>query len=140
MAVEVQEELMGAGAWSVDLDYRADVRAELVDDENRPRKVHALVYDPDDVLLYPPLLLLSVVGDEYGLRIAGRKLLWWLGVEDEGLIIEDREYVSGFDKLSNGSFDLGDLYWRRVSEDSRWVFGVGSASNPGGMPKDDILQ
>jgi hypothetical protein len=138
MAVVVTNEHMAVGDWSADVDYTPALRAELVDDEKRPRKLHVLVYDPDGDHIYTGVLL-RVDGDELGLKIGGRGLLWWPGAGDDGPMIALREYVSGANKLSNGDFALGGLYWQRPSQGSLWVFTTGAATNPGGLAADDVL-
>lgn len=147
MTVFVQEELMSLGDFSVTFDYRSDILAELVDEYGRPRKVHALVYDADDNLVAPPFVLLRAEGDETGFVIGGRNLLWWLGVGDDGPIIEDREYISGSNRLSNPSFELATfgLYWS-VKDETLWVVpggtpysGIHAALMSGNATADDVL-
>lgn len=129
------EALMGSGEWSALVDYRPDVAAELLDDEGRPRKVHVRVYDADDELLYTGLLL-RAEADRTGIAIGGRNLRWWLGFDGDGPKIADREFVSGFNKLSNGDYGLDDLYWR-VGEG--WAVGGGVAAS-GTTAKDSTLE
>ncbi|MCA1569300.1 MAG: hypothetical protein LC798_03050 [Chloroflexi bacterium] len=115
MTVQVQEELMGQGDWSAEIDHRADIASEFIDEFGRPRKVHALIYDPDDALILTGVLLRAEPDDE-GLVIGGRNTLWWLGGSgdgDEGPLIENREHVSGANKLDNGDFshDQPGFHW-----------------------------
>lgn len=123
MAAVVKETLMTAETCTVDVDYTPEVHDLLVDRRGRPRKLHLLVYDADDDLVYPPMVLLSVTGDDEGLTIGGVGPLWHTGSGGVGPTIVDREYFSGASKLSDGGFELGELlYWHR-SEGSTWVTG-----------------
>lgn len=119
MAVTVSEEHQALGDWSLDLNYREDIAAELVDDDGNPRKVHVLVYDPDDELIYTGVLLRKT-GGEPGLTIGGRGMGWWLA----GPPIAEREFLSGANKLSNGDFSLGASYWTLPS-DTVWTIADG---------------
>lgn len=141
MSLQVKEDLMAPETFGVDIDYTPAVKDNLVDEDGRPRKLWVLVYNADDVLVYPPMLLLRIDGDEEGLHLEGFGALWSLGAFGVGPTISDREYVSGFDKLSNGPFNLGELYWRLASEGSRWLFSLpGLATNAGGLDADDVLE
>ncbi len=131
---------MAPESLSVDIDYGPVIKSLLVDDNGLPYKVWAHVYDSTDALVYPPLVLLSVDGDEKGMHLRCLGPLWTEGSQGVGPTIADREYVSGFDKLSNGPFTLGALYWRTASEGSLWVFALGLATNAGGLDADDVLE
>ena len=124
----------------VDIDFKLTTKSALVDEHGRPRKVWAEVYNSDDALVYPPAVLVGVAGDELGLHLRFLGALWTLGSQGVGPMIARQEYVSGFDKLSNGSFALGELYWRRASEESLWLFGYGLATCAGGFRGDDVLE
>jgi hypothetical protein len=140
VAVSTKEEHMALGGFTVDVDFMESLYAELVDDEGRVRKVHLLFLDANDDLTCAPMLLLGMVGDEEGLTLTGSGVLWYLGMGAIGPIIVDREYVSGYDKLGNGSFLLGDLDWRRPAEGSLWVVAGGEATCAGGLHVDDVFQ
>jgi hypothetical protein len=79
--------------------------------------------------------------------VSGPLLPWWLGQQNDGPGIELRRYFSRRNKLSNGDFELGDLYWRRLAEESKWL--VGTLEELGGVQgayvnndlhDDDVLQ
>lgn len=64
-----------------------------------------------------------------GLLVASGALMpWWLGVDNEGLIVDLLRYCAANNKLSNGDFSLDDLYWNR-GEDSGWAFASGQATH-----------
>lgn len=145
MAAQVEEVLMGMGSYSVGIDYRADLAAEFLNDQGKPRKVHLLFYDPDDTLIYTGVLL-AVEGDETGLILSGRNLLWYLGDGEVGPVIVDQEYVSGSNKLSNGGLELEELYWL-FAENTAWALQTGGAhagslalAHSTATAKDDIVQ
>src|SRR5687768_5800031 len=128
MTVSVLGEIMAAGRWAADVTWTPDVYEKLYDRTNkRARLYHAEIHDAaDDTLVCPPMVLRRIAGDEKGLTIGGPGPLWHLGTPGVGPAIRDREYVSGLDKLSNGSFEMLDdhgtaTYWRRVSQESRWT-------------------
>lgn len=141
--VVVTEQLMAAETLSAVIDFSPERKALLWDaTEKRPRDLWAYIYDDPTGgdLLYPPLQLTSVEGDEEGLVLGGVGILAELGSGGIGPTIVDREYVSGANKLSNASFDLDDLYWVRAADGSMWVIAVGSATNAGGLAADDTLE
>ncbi len=131
---------MAAEVLDVDIDFGPVIKSLLVGEDGRPFKLWAHVYNADDNLTYPPMVLLGISGDEERLHLRCLGPLWSLGSQGVGPTIADREYVSGFDKLSNGPYDLGELYWRRPSEQSLWVFAAGQATNAGGLDGDDVLE
>lgn len=137
MAVTVQDEHQALGSWDVDVDWTPALLAELVGDDRRPRKVHALIYDVNSVLIYCGPLL-RVAGDERGLRIGGRGLAWFMGAGDDGKMIDDHEFVAGTNKLSNGNLDLVDLYWE-TDEGTLWAFSAGSATLSAAPVEDDVM-
>ena len=132
---------MVAGDISVDVDYTPALYDRLWDEHNRrPHTWFMFVYDPEGDLAYPPFVFRRIDGDERGLTIGGPGILWALGSNGIGPVIVEREYLSGADMLSNGTFALDDLYWRRPSEGSLWVAESGTATNAGGLPKDDVFE
>ena len=131
---------MALGAFSVDVDYGLGLYEEFVDEEGRARKVHFLFYDALGNLKCAPMLLQGILPDGEGMTLTGCGVRWYLGFGNIGPMIVDREYVSGFDKLGNGSFDLDDLDWRRPAEGSLWLPTSGTAFCPGGLHVDDVLQ
>lgn len=142
MALVVKEGIMEDGDVSIDVDYTPELYALLWDAYNqRPHTLFMQVRDDDDdSLLYPPFVLRRIDGDERGLTIGGPGIGWTLGKGDTGPTIVEREYLSGADMLSNGSFTLDDLYWRRPSEGSLWQMAHGVATNLGGLHTDDVLE
>ncbi len=141
MALVVKEGILTAGDISVDVNFTPELY-DLVWDEhnNQPHMLFMLVFDPSDTLAYPPYVLRRVDGDEKGLKIGGPGILWALGSGAVGPMIEDREYLSGADMLSNGDFHLNDQYWRRPSEGSLWLASGGKATNAGGRRTDDVFE
>lgn len=147
MGAYIREEHMAVGDWELDVDYSPELAALAFDDEG---KVHVLFYDADDDLVYTGVLL-RAEGDENGLKIGGRNLLWYLGTEEEGPLIVDREFVSGANKLANPGFedDLeheGLLKWS-VPADSKWRQAIGHGRTGWGAAwveddpyDDDVLQ
>lgn len=79
----------------------------------------------------------------------GASLAWWLGVDNEGTpdVIAFQRYCGRTNKLGNGDFELGELYWRRGAENSKWVIdttspiaGTHSARVGVDFQDDDVLQ
>lgn len=138
MGAVVQEELMALGDIEITVDYDLAFVNEVVDAEGKPKKVHILVYDADGNLICPPYVLLRADVDESGVTIGGRSVLWWLGLDDEGPIIEDREFVSGHNKLSNGDFHLDEVLWA-FGSDTAWTIHSGVAETTGNSTPWDIL-
>jgi hypothetical protein len=132
---------MAPGDVSIGVDYTPETYAKVWDTEfNKPRNLYLLVKDPSGHLLYPPFVLRRVNGGEGGLVIGGPGILWSEGQGGAGPAVANREYLSGADKLSNGDFGLGDLYWRRAGEGSGWEVDVGLATNVVGSDQDDVLE
>lgn len=141
MALVVKMGIMAAGDLAVDVDYTTELYGLLWDAQRkRPHTWFMEVHGPDDALAYPPFVLRRIDGDERGLSIGGPGILWTLGSGGIGPTIEDREYLSGADMLSNGDFHLDDLYWRRPSEGSLWLAAGGKATNVGGRRTDDVFE
>ncbi len=143
--VVVTERHMAPETWEAIIDHTPVIYDLLWDAANkRPHDLWALIYDEpgagDGNLLYPPLHLFKVDGDERGLILGGLGALWVLGANGIGPMIVDREYISDANKLSNGTFDEGLLYFRLPSEGSMWVAGGGVATNAGGLRTDDVLE
>lgn len=141
MAGSFTRSLMEMGAWEVELDYRADIAAELMDENHRPRKVHVRFFDPTGTLRFTGVAL-RAGGDEYGLKVGGRGMAWWL----DGDVIEERDYVSGNNKLSEPQFALGGLYWD-LAEHTTWSIhpffppsAFIQAGTTGTSEADDILR
>lgn len=133
---------MALGSWTADLDYSHSAKNDLLNEDGNPRKLWMLVWDSNDLLVYPPLPLLWAKPSKKRIEIGGTSILWDLGIEGVGPTIRDREYLSGAEKLDNPTFllDPPDSYWRRAAENSRWVITTGLASNIGGYDGDDVME
>ncbi len=144
MAAVFEETLMALGDWAVDVDFKPTTKDLMVDADGNTRNLELLLWDTSvspEALVYPPMVLKRWSGDETGLTFGGLGALWHLGFGEIGPTVpEGREYLSGATMLSNGTFDLGDRFWRRPSEDSRWVINGGRATNLGGLGTDDVLE
>ncbi len=131
MAVVARGAIMAVGDLAVDLDWTPEVYDALWDSDNRrPRNLYMLVMQ-GSTLVYPPFVLRRVDGGEEGLSIGGPGILWALGAGAVGPPLDDREYLSGANKLSNpldpaNPLDPPDLYW--ITGDSAWVIGAGYAT------------
>lgn len=120
---------MGLG--SFDFPFRPD--ADLV---GLPAQyAHVLVYEGEDHIYTGVILRRSRAQRTIG----GCGLEWWLGQDSDGPLIEDREYVSGRNKLSNFDFADGLLLWR-VDEDPLWTVAAGVASISGTPTEAEILE
>lgn len=133
---------MAMGSWSLDLDFSLSAKEDLFRDDGNPRMLWALVYDTNDVLVYPPLPLLWGKPGKQKIEIGGTSILWDLGGSAAAPTIDDREYLSGANKLDNPVFALDppDSYWRRVADNSLWTISPGQATNFGGLHADDVLE
>ena len=142
MSLTVTEVLMALGSWSLDLDYSESAKESLFKDDGNPRKLWALVYDENDALVYPPLPLLWGKPSKEKIEIGGTSILWDLGGTEAAPTIDDREYLSGANKLDNPVFALDppDLYWRRVAENSGWSITTGFAALAAVLDADDTLE
>jgi len=149
MAVEIVQEVMGLGSWTVDIDWNPAIVAELLDDTHRPLKVHALIHDADGNLLFTGVQIKAGGGID-GLKLYGRNLGWWL---EAGNLV-NRDYLSGANKLSDDHFQLdiaetaSGFLWD-FSNVSKWqIVGALEALYPPGnvaatfgvLDKDDILR
>lgn len=133
---------MAMGSWSTDVDVSPSVKEALFRDDGNPRKLCALVYDSNDLLVYPPLPLLWGKPGKEKIEIGGPSILWDLGVQGVGPTIVDREYLSGVNKLDNPLFALDppDSYWRRASERSGWTITTNVALLTPTLDTDDVLE
>lgn len=133
---------MALGSWSAEVDFSESMKAELFRPDGNPRKLWALVYDSNDLLVYPPLPLLSGKCGKEKIELGGTSILWDLGIQGIGPTIDEREYLSGTNKLDNPVFALDppDIYWRRAAEGGLWTIATGIASNVGGFGGDDTLE
>lgn len=139
MTAQLTETLMGLGELNLELDYDADVLAELVEGAT-------LVLWHGEERIFAADLLWDTPARS-GILIGGRGLDFRLGQDGDGVIILDREYLAGTNKLSNPGFELDDLYWR-TGEGTNWRF-VSTSGQPhagdwaavvvGNGTKDDVL-
>jgi hypothetical protein len=129
VGASVQEVLLALGDFSFDFDWDPDLAAELL------RHRHLLVYEGQS-LRYCGLILRRDPSPD-GLTIGGRLPTWRLGVNKDGPLFRDKTWLSGANKLSNGDFSNGELYWKE-SQDSTWVIGT-AATVTGDLGKDDVL-
>ncbi|MEY2475090.1 MAG: trimeric autotransporter adhesin [Actinomycetota bacterium] len=140
MGATLVEALMGHGELNLDLDYDADLVAEL----KHYRTLH--VYQ-GETPIGPGFILLWRTPARGGIPIGGRALDWRLGQDGDGAMILDREYLACTNKLSEPGFELEGLYWRR-REGTKWVI-RSVAGEPyaddwaavvvGSPDKDDVL-
>lgn len=133
MPATLQEVLMGLGSWGLELDWDPSLLADT-----DPEAGHALLLYWYEIAL-PPQLILRRSPAESGVVIGGTSAEWYLGLDGDGPVIEEREYVAGTNKLSNPGFDLGDLYYR-LAEGTEWEIADGVARVVGAPTKDDVLQ
>lgn len=142
VGLNVKEVLMALGAWSADVDFSLSVKEALFKDDGNPRKLWALVYDSNDLLVYPPLPLLWGKPGKEKIEIGGTSILWDLGIQGIGPTIDDREYLSNANKLDNPVFALDppDIYWRRAAEGSGWSITTGLATLVASLDGDDIWE
>lgn len=139
MSVSLQEVLLGLGEWGVNFKYDAWLLDQLEDHSH-------LIFSWGERDMYTGVLLTKDPDKDPGIFAGGRALDWWQGMENDGPIIEFREYLSGVNKLSNPGFELEDLYWRS-SEGTQWAVeeanphsGTWSARVTADSDKDDVLQ
>lgn len=113
MSASITEVLMAPGSWALDLEWDPELLVAVKDSS------HVLLYQGEK-RVYAGVLVSRTPG-RTGIRIGGFGLLWHLGRDDNtGPLILDREYVAGTNKLSNGDFELEDLYWS-FGEPSFWA-------------------
>jgi hypothetical protein len=120
---------MSLGDFIFDFDWDPDLAAELL------RHRHLLVYE-GQTLRYCGLILRRDPSPD-GLTVGGRLPTWRLGVNKDGPLFRDKTWLSGANKLSNGDFSNGELYWQ-VSEGSTWSIDT-DATVTGDLGKDDVL-
>jgi hypothetical protein len=133
---------MALGDGTFDFRWDPAVDADLVEGS------HLLVYWGEEWLWTG--VILRKAWPAGAVRAKCRSLEWWIGLDKDGPIIEDREYLSGRNKLSNPGFELLDaagapLYWA-TSEGTTWELvtaGQRSGSRAmhvgGDLGKDDVL-
>lgn len=99
---------MVLGEGSVETDYRED----LADEVKEYR--HLLVYEGERLVDAGVILRPDVTAE--GVSITTRALDWHLGDDVAGPFIDDREYISGQEKLSNPTWADGWEFWEVPSE------------------------
>lgn len=112
MAASSQRVLMGLGARSLELDWEPALAVALVKG--------ALIQVYKGETLDDTWVITQREAREEGISIAGVAPDWLLGLESEGPLIEDHEYLAGNNKVFNPGFELGDLYYR-LGEDTLWA-------------------
>lgn len=140
MGARLSEVLMALGDWAFDLDWDPGLWADVL------ASSHVLLYEGEK-LAYGGVLLDRTPARE-GIAIGGPGPLYHLGLDkDRGPTILDREYLACTDKLSNGAFELEDLYWK-TAEGTKWAVrevdgepraGVWAAKVTSDPAKDDVL-
>lgn len=113
MSASIEEVLSGLGAVRLTHDWSPDV-----DTEAEPGTRVLQIYKGEELIWAGPLL--SKTPGKDGIELAARSHEYWLGLDEDGPVVEDKEFVAGTNKLSNGGFELGPLYWR-IGENSKWV-------------------
>jgi hypothetical protein len=133
MGASLTEVHMGLGGFALDHDYDPAIAAVLA-----APYCHLVLYWGEEPF-YAGVVTEYLPTPE-GIRIAGRGLDWWLGLDSDGPLILDREYIAGNNKFSNGAFVFGDFLWRQA-ENSLWAIdeGAQAATHSGGALKDDVL-
>lgn len=130
MGVSLTEALMGLGSCSVDFDWDADLYEEL-----EPGR-HLQFFDGERH--FATVVITSRTPTPEGITITGLAPDWALGLDQEGPLIVDHEFVAGNDKLSDGTFVYGDLFWK-LAGGSLWGIVAGGASLSGAPADDDAL-
>jgi len=94
------EPLMAQGEFLCDFSYDPALNADLA-----AYRVLQF-YWGEELIFAGPILRRTVSRDQ--ITVIGRNPLWYLGSPDnKGPLIDDREYLAGTNKLSNGDFELG---------------------------------
>lgn len=130
MAASLTETLMGLGSCQVDFIYDPDLYDEL-----EPGR-HLQFFDGERH--FATVVITSRTPTPEGISITGLAPDWALGLDQEGPLIVDHEFVAGNDKLSDGTFAYGDLFWK-LAGGSLWTIAVGGASLAAGGTVDDAL-
>lgn len=122
---------MGLGSFELDHDWDPSIAAVL-----QAQFCHLVIYW-GEAPFYAGVVT-GVTPSKEGMTLAGRGLDFWLGLDDDGPLIRDREYIAGNNKLDNGDLAYADDLWA-FSEGTLWNVVTGSATHTGGSAEDDIL-
>jgi hypothetical protein len=117
---------MGLGHRSLSLDWDPDLVEAI-----RPGQSVIQIYRGE--VLDDAWVVLVKDPREDGIALDGVGLDWFLGLDTEGPLISDAEYLACNDKLANGGFELGDLYWR-LAEETAWRVAT-TSTYVGGTPR-----
>jgi hypothetical protein len=140
----LEEVHLGLGSGEATFDYWPDLVEDLAD------YAHLIFYK-----LGKPIGAVVILGrtpSSEGIVVSGYGLGFWQGVDKDGPIGFDREYLAGNNKLSNGGFELLDvlgdpLLWK-FSEQTKWALttspslvrsGARAVRVAGDLGKDDVL-
>lgn len=137
----ITESLMGLGSWELSADWDPSLYDELT------KHRHVEIYQGETHLFTGPIL--ERQGDEDGISVGGPSMLWYLGTEDKGPILQDQRFGSGRNKFSNPLFnqpmdapEVGQFFWK-TPEGTKWTyipFGLNAAAHVVGHPvEDDVL-
>ncbi len=134
----IDEVLGGLGSAKLTHDYDPDVADAAVFGRT------LRIWQGEELVWGGPLLTRTVSKD--GIDLQARNHEFWMGLDEDGPVVEDKEFVAGTNKLSNPGFELGDLYWR-TGENSKWTVeaanaetGSYSARVTANPTSDDVLQ
>lgn len=138
----LEEVHLGLGSGEVTFDYDPELLAELL-----PYR-HLIFYK--DAKRLGATVILARTPSRQGITISGYGLGFWLSVDNDGAVIDRREYIAGNDQLSNGGFETLDALgfpelWS-ISEGSTWAAdetdthaGTRAMRVTGDLGKDDVL-
>lgn len=138
----LDEVLLGLGSGAVTFDYYPDLADDLADYR------HLIFYRHGRP--FGAVVILDRTPSREGIIVSGLGLGWWLSVDNEGSIIESREFIAGNDQLDNGGFELLDALafplWWTVKEGSAWSpytadvhAGARAIRTTADVGKDDVL-
>lgn len=121
---------MGLGSCQVDFNYDPDLYEEL-----EPGR-HLQFFEGERH--FATVVIVSRTPTPEGITITGLAPDWGLGLDQEGPLVVDHEFVAGNDKLSDGAFAYGDLFWK-LAGGSLWTIVVGGATLAALGTADDAL-
>lgn len=134
----LDEVLSGLGSCKLSLDWSPDT------DEAAVFGRVLRIWQGEELIWAGPLLTKTV--SKEGIDLQARSHEYWLGLDEDGPVIEDREFVAGTNKLSNPGAELDLLYWR-TGENSKWTLdtanersGAAAFRVVGDPAIDDILE
>ncbi len=117
---------MTLGSWSADIDWDPSLD-ELIYDGSHMR------FSQGQEPIYTGVITKKRPGGKTrAIGVSGRSLAYWLGLDDDGSVIIFRDYVAGTNKLSNGSFELAELFWV-FGENTGWRLITSSSAYDGSV-------